>query len=92
MSDEIINADSLRKWTKEHLRGLKDLQKQLNKSDDVQAVVKQLDADTWKDFRKKARQLKQLSRTESSYRNRLLKEAARESKKFTKVLELLQAK
>lgn len=92
MSDESITADGFRKWTKEHLRSLKDLQKQLNKSDDVQTVVKQLDAVAWKDFRKKARQLKQLSRTESSYKNRLLKETARETKKFTKVLELLQAK
>jgi biopolymer transport protein ExbB/TolQ len=92
MSNEIVTVDSVRKWTKDRLRSLKDLQKQLTKSDDVAAVVKQLDADGFKDFRKKARQLKSISRTESSFKNRLLKEATRESKRFTKVLEQLQSK
>jgi ABC-type phosphate transport system auxiliary subunit len=92
MSTEIVTVDSFRKWTKDRLRSLKDLQKQLTKSEDVGAIVKQLDADGWKDFRKKARQLKSQSRTESSFKNRLLKEATRESKRFTKVLEQLQAK
>jgi ABC-type phosphate transport system auxiliary subunit len=93
MSNEIVTVDSVRKWTKDRLRSIKDLQKQLAKSVvDVDSVVKQLDAEGWKDFRKKARQLKAQSRTASSFKNRLVKEASRESKRFTKVLEQLQAK
>ena len=92
MSNEIVTVDSFRQWTKDRLRSLKDLQKQLSKSGDVDAVVKQLDAEGWKDFRKKARQLKALSRTEASFKNRLVKEATRDSKRFTKILEQLQAK
>jgi ABC-type phosphate transport system auxiliary subunit len=93
MSNEIVTVDSVRKWTKDRLRSIKDLQKQLAKSAvDVDSLVKQLDADSWKDFRKKARQLKAQSRTASSFKNRLVKEATRESKRFTKVLEQLQAK
>jgi hypothetical protein len=74
------------------LRSLKDLHKQLTKSGNDGEIVKQLDAEGWKDFRKKARQLKSVSRTESSFKNRLLKEAGRESKRYTKILEQLQAK
>ena len=92
MSNEIVTVDSVRKWTKDRLRSIKDLQKQLAKSVDVDSVVKQLDAEGWKDFRKKARQLKAQSRTVASFKNRLVKEATRESKRFTKVLEQLQAK
>jgi|SRR4051794_29029853 hypothetical protein len=92
MSTEILTVDSFRKWTKERLQNLKNLQKQLTKSENVGEIIKQLDAEGWKDFRKKARQLKSQSRTESSFKNRLLKEATRESKRFTKVLEQLQAK
>ncbi len=92
MSNEIVSVDSVRKWTKDRLRNIKDLQKQLTKSENVGDVVKQLDAEGWKDFRKKARQLKSQSRTESSFKNRLLKEAGRESKRYTKILEQLQAK
>jgi ABC-type phosphate transport system auxiliary subunit len=88
---EIVTVDSFRKWTKDRLRTLKDLQKQLAKSENVDAIVKALDADGWKDFRKKARQLKSESRTEASFKNRLVKETTRESKRFTKVLEQLQA-
>lgn len=91
MSNEIVTVDSVRKWTKERLRSLKDLQKQLAKSEDVDTIVKQLDAEGWKDFRKKARQLKSQSRTPASFKNRLVKETTRESKRFTKVLEQLQA-
>jgi biopolymer transport protein ExbB/TolQ len=92
MSNEIVTVDSFRKWTKDRLRSLKDLQKQLAKSEDVDSVLKELDAEGWKDFRKKARQLKSQSRTVSSFKNRLVKETARESKRFTKVLEQLQVK
>jgi murein L,D-transpeptidase YcbB/YkuD len=92
MSNEIVTVDSFRKWTKDRLRSLKDFQKQLVKSSDVDALVKGLDAEGWKDFRKKARQLKAASRTEASFKNRLVKETTRESKRFTKVLEQLQAK
>ncbi len=92
MSNEIVTVDSVRKWTKDRLRSLKDLHKQLTKSGNVGDIVKQLDAEGWKDFRKKARQLKSVSRTESSFKNRLLKEAGRESKRYTKILEQLQAK
>jgi hypothetical protein len=92
MSNEIVTVDSFRKWTKERLRSLKDLQKQIAKSEDVDSVLKGLDAEGWKDFRKKARQLKSQSRTVDSFKNRLVKETTRESKRFTKVLEQLQAK
>jgi hypothetical protein len=92
MSNEIATVDSFRKWTKDRLRGLKDLQKQLAKSADVDAIVKGLDPESWKDFRKKARKLKAESRTASSFKNRLVKEAARDSKRFTKILEQLQVK
>jgi hypothetical protein len=91
MNNEIMTVDSVRKWTKERLRTLKDLQKQLAKSDDVDSIVKTLDAEGWKDFRRKARQLKTQSRTVSSFKTRLVKETTRESKRFTKVLEQLQA-
>ena len=92
MSTEIVNVDSFRKWTKDRLRSLKDLQKQLAKSEDVDAVVKQLDPADWKDFRKKARQLKSQSRTSASFKNRVVKEVGRDSKRFTKILEQLSAK
>jgi len=92
MSTEIVTVDSFRKWTKERLRSLKALQKQLTKSEDVDAVVKQLDAASWKDFRKKARALKAQSRTAASYKNRVVKEAGRDSKRFTKILEQLSVK
>lgn len=92
MSNYIVTVDSLRKWTKDRLRSLKDLQKQLAKSEDVDSIVKQLDAEGWKDFRKKARQLKAQSRTPSSFKNRVVKEAGRDTKRFTKILEQLQAK
>jgi hypothetical protein len=92
MSNEIVTVDSFRKWTKDRLRSLKDLQKQLVKSEDIDSVLKGLDAEGWKDFRKKARQLKSQSRTVSSFKNRLVKETTRESKRFTKVLEQLTAK
>ena len=92
MSNGIVTVDDVRKWTKDRLRSLKDLQKQLAKADDVDALVKGLDADGWKDFRKKARQLKAASRTATSFKNRVVKEASRESKRFTKILEQLQAK
>jgi len=92
MSNDIVTVDSIRRWTKDRLRGLKDLQKQLAKSEDVDAVVKQLDAVAWKDFRKKARALKSQSRTAASFKNRVLKEAGRDEKRFTKILEQLTAK
>jgi len=92
MSDEIITVDTFRKWTKDHLKGLKGLEKQLSKNVDAESVVKQLDGDGWKAFRKKARQLKAESRTPASWKNRLAKEAARDIKRFTKILEQLQAK
>ena len=92
MSTEIVTVDSFRKWTKDRLRNLKALQKQLAKSEDVDAVVKQLDAVDWKDFRKKARQLKSVSRTASSFKNRVVKEVGRDSKRFTKILEQLSIK
>jgi len=60
--------------------------------EDVDSIVKQLDAAGWKDFRKKARELKSQSRTVESFKNRLVKETTREEKRFTKVLEQLQAK
>jgi len=92
MNTEMVTVDSVRKWTKDRLRSLKDLQKQLTKSEDVDSIVKQLDAAGWKDFRKKARELKSQSRTVESFKNRLVKETTREEKRFTKVLEQLQAK
>jgi hypothetical protein len=92
MNNDILTVDAVRKWTKERLRSLKDLEKQLAKSEDVGPIVKELDAEGWKDFRKKARALKTQSRTASSYKNRLVKEAARETKRFTKILEQLSAK
>lgn len=92
MSNGNVTVDEFRKWTKERLRSLKDLQKQLAKADDVDALVKGLDAEGWKDFRKKARKLKSISRTAASYKNRVVKEAGRDSKRFTKILEQLQAK
>lgn len=92
MNTEILTVDSVRKWTKDRLKSLKDLQKQLVKSEDVDAIVKQLDAESWKDFRKTARQLKSQSRTPASFKSRLVKLTTRESKRFTKVLETLQAK
>lgn len=92
MSTEIITVDGLRKWTKDRLRSLKDLEKQLSKSEDVDSVVKQLDAESWKDFRKKARAHKTASRTAASFKNRVVKEVGRDSKRFTKILEQLQAK
>jgi hypothetical protein len=92
MSTEIVTVDSFRKWTKDRLRSLKDLQKQVAKSEDVDAVVKQLDAEGWKDFRKKARQLKSQSRTPASFKNRVVKEIGRDSKRFTKILEQLTTK
>lgn len=92
MSTETVTVDSFRKWTKDRLRSLKDLQKQVTKSEDVDSIVKQLDADGWKDFRKKARQLKSQSRTAASYKNRIVKEIGRDSKRFTKILEQLSPK
>lgn len=92
MSNEIVTIDSFRKWTKDRLRGLKDLQKQLTKAEDPDAVIKQLDPEGWKEFRKKARSLKAASRTATSFKKRVLKEAVRDSKRFTKILEQLQAK
>lgn len=92
MNTEIVTIDSVRKWTKDRLRSLKDLEKQLTKTEDVDSIVKQLDAAGWKEFRKKARELKAQSRTVASFKNRLVKETTRESKRFTKVLEQLQAK
>jgi hypothetical protein len=92
MSTEIVTVDSFRKWTKDRLRGLKDLQKQLTKSEDPDVVLKQLDPEGWKEFRKKARQLKSASRTTASFKTRVLKETARDSKRFNKILEQLQAK
>jgi ABC-type phosphate transport system auxiliary subunit len=92
MTTEIITVDSFRKWTKDRLRSLKDLQKQLVKSQDVDALVKGLDAEGWKEFRKKARQLKSASRTEASFKNRVVKEVGRDSKRFTKILEQLSVK
>jgi phosphoribosylaminoimidazole-succinocarboxamide synthase len=93
MSDEIITVDSFRKWTKEHLKGLKGLEKQLTKnSTDIEVVVKELDGEGWKAFRKKARALKGQSRTPASWKNRVAKEAARDIKRFTKILEHLQEK
>lgn len=92
MNDEILTLDGFRKWTKERLKGLKDLQKQLTKAEDPDAIIKQLDPESWKEFRKKARSLKSASRTVSSYKTRVLKETARDSKRFTKILEQLQAK
>jgi hypothetical protein len=92
MNTEILTVDSVRKWTKDRLRSLKDLQKQLVKSEDVDAIVQGLDAEGWKDFRKTARQLKSQSRTPASFKNRLVKQTTLESKRFTKVLEQLSAK
>jgi two-component sensor histidine kinase len=92
MNTEILTVDGVRKWTKDRLRSLKDLQKQLVKSEDVDAIVKGLDAEGWKDFRKTARQLKSQSRTPASFKNRLVKQTTRESKRFTRVLEQLSAK
>lgn len=92
MSNEIVTIDHFKQWTKDRLRSLKDLQKQLVKSEDVDALVKQLDAEGWKEFRKKARQLKSISRTPSSFKNRVLKEAGRDSKRFTKILAQLSVK
>jgi hypothetical protein len=92
MNTEILTVDSVRKWTKDRLKSLKDLQKQLVKSEDVDAIIKQLDAESWKDFRKTARQLKSQSRTPASFKTRLVKLTTRESKRFTKVLATLQAK
>lgn len=92
MDDEIVTVDSFRKWTKDRLKGLKVLQKQLSKSSaDPDAVVKGLD-DGWKDFRKKARALKAQSRNATSFKNRLVKQATRDSKRFTKILAQLTAK
>jgi len=92
MSNEIVTVDQIRKWTKDRIRSLKDLQKQLVKSEDADTLVKQLDAEGWKDFRKKARQLKSISRTPASFKNRVLKEAGKDSKRFTKILAQLTAK
>ena len=92
MSNEIVTIDSIRVWTKDRLRGLKDFKKQLVKSEDVDGLLKGLDPEGWKQFRKKARQLKAQSRTTASFKNRVLKETDRDSKRFTKILEHLQAK
>jgi hypothetical protein len=92
MSTEIVTIDSVSKWTKDRLKTLKDLRKQLVKSDDIDTLLKGLDAETFKQFRSKARKLKSQSRTASSFKNRVLKETDRDSKRFTKILEQLQAK
>jgi septal ring factor EnvC (AmiA/AmiB activator) len=92
MNTETVTIDSVSKWTKDRLKSLKDLQKQLAKSEDVDSLLKGLDPEGWKQFRKKARQLKSLSRTASSFKNRVLKEAVKDSKRFTKILQHLQAK
>jgi hypothetical protein len=92
MSNDTVNADSFRKWTKDHLRSLKDLKKQLAKSEDIDTLLKGLDAETWRAFRKKARQLKAGSRNADSFKAKILKEVDKDSKRFTKVLEQLQAK
>ena len=92
MSNDIVTIDSLRKWTKVRLKSLKDLQKQLAKTDDVDSIVKQLDPEGWKEFRKKARQLKGQSRTAASFKNRVVKEAGRDTKRFSKILEQLSVK
>jgi hypothetical protein len=92
MSTEIVTIDTVSKWTKDRLRTLKDLRKQLVKTDDVAMLLKGLDPDSFKQFRSKARKLKSVSRTEASFKNRVLKETDRDSKRFTKILEQLQAK
>jgi len=90
MDTEIVTVKVVRKWTKDRLKGLKVLQKQLSKrSVDVDAVVKELDPEGWRDFRKKARALKAQSRNATSFKNRLLREAIRDSKRFTKILAQL---
>jgi hypothetical protein len=92
MSTEILSIDSFRKWTKDHLRDLKDLKKQLTKSEEVDSLLKGLDAESWKHFRKTARALKSASRTPASFKNRVLKQVDKDSKRFTKILAQLQAK
>jgi hypothetical protein len=92
MSNDSPSADSFRKWTKDHLRNLKDLKKQLTKSDDVDALLKSLDPEAWRALRKKARQLKAGSRTADSFKNKVSKEIDKDTKRFTKILEQLQAK
>lgn len=93
MSDvSVTTVDDIRKWTKAHLKSLKELEKQLTKSDDADTVVKGLDAKTWKEFRKKAKELKGQSRNATSFKSRVVKEAARNTKRFTKVFELLSEK
>jgi hypothetical protein len=92
MNTETVTIDSVSKWTKDRLKSLKDFRKQLVKSEDIDTLLKGLDPEGWKQFRKKARQLKSASRTASSFKNRVLKEADRDSKRFTKILEQLQAK
>jgi DNA-binding transcriptional regulator/RsmH inhibitor MraZ len=92
MSNEIVTIDSVSKWTKDRLKTLKDLRKQLVKAEDIDVLLKGLDPEGFKQFRKKARKLKLVSRTASSFKNRVLKEADRDSKRFTKILAQLQAK
>ena len=92
MNSDSISADSFRKWTKDHLRSLKDVKKQLTKSVDVDALLKGLDAEVWRGFRKRARQLKASARNEVSFKNKVLKEVDKDAKRFSKILEQLQAK
>jgi len=92
MNNETLTIDSIRQWTKDRVRDLKVFKKEAVKSADLDALLKGLDPEGWKQFRKKARQLKSQSRTPASFKNRVLKETDRDSKRFTKILEHLQAK
>jgi hypothetical protein len=92
MNNDTLTIDSIRQWTKGRVRDLKVFKKQAAKSADLDALLKGLDPEGWKQFRKKARQLKSQSRTAASFKNRVLKETDRDSKRFSKILAHLQAK
>ena len=87
----ILDAKTVKKWAKANEKLFKALQKQLDKADDVDVVIRELDVSepSVRAFRNLARRLKRELPTAGRLRQRLLREAKGEVKRYGKILEQL---
>ena len=86
-----LDLGTVKKWAKAHVKSLSSLKKKLDKSDDVEAVLKTLDVaePALRTLRNKARKLKREFPTAARFRSKLLREVDIEVKRYTKILALV---
>lgn len=86
-----LDIGTVKKWAKAHVKSFSSLKKLLDKADDIEGVLKNLDVSepALRTLRNKARKMKREFPAAASFRKKLVREVDSEIKRYSKILGLV---